>query len=473
MDGRLRRPRESILGMTLLLVMAGVAGPARASFGAPGVVFEQLALRPDDRILVLAPHPDDEVLGCAGVIQRALAMGLPVRVVFLTYGDNNQWSFAVYRRHPVIAPDAVRRMGMIRHDEALSAARALGLKPDQLVCLGYPDFGTLNIWTAHWGHEPAFESLLTRVRQVPYPNAYRSGAPYKGEEILGDLTALLRAFRPTKVFLSHPADHNDDHRALYLFTRVAVWNLREEIRPTLHPYLVHFRRWPIPPGYRPEVATRPPRALAGQMPWQRFPLTAKEAGTKLAAIRRHRTQFGYSANYLLSFVRAGELFGDFPVVRLDPGAELKTDELAESAGGEGEGPEELTDEEQASFVGVEWRAARREGDALILTIHLSRPLAKTVGLSLYACGYRADQPFENLPKIHLRFGALRHQILDQFVLLPRDSVAIERTSNTINVRVPLALLGHPEKVLTSARTYMGDVPLDWVSWRVLDLGSRR
>ena len=82
MDGRLRRPRESILGMTLLLVMAGVAGPARASFGAPGVVFEQLALRPDDRILVLAPHPDDEVLGCAGVIQRALAMGLPVRVVF-------------------------------------------------------------------------------------------------------------------------------------------------------------------------------------------------------------------------------------------------------------------------------------------------------------------------------------------------------------------------------------------------------
>ena len=46
-----------------------------------------VTLLPQDRVLVLAPHPDDEVIGCAGVIQRAVAMSLPLRVVFLTYGD--------------------------------------------------------------------------------------------------------------------------------------------------------------------------------------------------------------------------------------------------------------------------------------------------------------------------------------------------------------------------------------------------
>ncbi|MBP7829570.1 MAG: PIG-L family deacetylase [Kiritimatiellae bacterium] len=471
MDISFRRAREWFLGLAFLLTAAGAPGSGRASSAAPGPAFEPFVLQPDDRVLVLAPHPDDEVIGCAGIIQRSRAMGLPVRVVFLTYGDNNQWSFAVYRKHPVLEPEAVRQMGMIRHGEAVNAARAMGLEPDQLVFLGYPDFGTLHIWAEHWNREPAFESMLTRVRAVPYPNAYRPGAPYKGEEILADLTAVIRDFNPTRIFLSHPADQNCDHRSLYLFTRVALWNLEDELRPALHPYLVHFRRWPMPRGYRPEAAARPPRALAEAVPWRRFALTDGEAGTKLDAIHRHRTQFGYAAKYLLSFVRAGELFGDLPAARLGPGAELKTDE--EIDGKEEEAlPDQLTDEEQASFVGIEWRAVRREAGALALTVRLSRPLARTVGLSLYVFGYRKDQPFAGLPKLHVRFGALRHEILDQSAQLPPDSVTVERTGKTITVRVPLALLGDPGLVMTSARTYLGDVPLDWISWRVLDLRGR-
>src|SRR5262250_1622088 len=75
---------------------------------AAGALASPLDLGPADRLLVLAPHPDDELVGCGGMIQRALAAGAAVRVVFLTYGDGNEWSFTVYRRHPVVAPDAVR-----------------------------------------------------------------------------------------------------------------------------------------------------------------------------------------------------------------------------------------------------------------------------------------------------------------------------------------------------------------------------
>src|SRR5262245_47079726 len=72
-----------------------------------------LAIEDTDRILILAPHPDDEILGCGGIIQRAVARKQPLRVVFLTNGDFNERSFAVYRRHFVVEPRAVLQMGKI------------------------------------------------------------------------------------------------------------------------------------------------------------------------------------------------------------------------------------------------------------------------------------------------------------------------------------------------------------------------
>jgi LmbE family N-acetylglucosaminyl deacetylase len=189
---------------------------------AEAAAMPEINLKADDRVLILAPHPDDEVLGCAGIIQDAVKRNLPVRIVFLTYGDNNEWSFLVYRKRPVVLPGSLRKMGLVRRSEAIAAARELGLAPEQLTFLGYPDFGTLKIWYAYWGDRPPFRSMLTRVRQVPYANAFRPGAAYRGHEILRDLTSVIREFRPTKIFVSHPADHNGDHRALYLFTRIAL-----------------------------------------------------------------------------------------------------------------------------------------------------------------------------------------------------------------------------------------------------------
>ena len=49
-----------------------------------------------DRVLILAPHPDDEAIGCAGVIQQAVSSGAQVRIAYLTNGDHNQVAFMVY-----------------------------------------------------------------------------------------------------------------------------------------------------------------------------------------------------------------------------------------------------------------------------------------------------------------------------------------------------------------------------------------
>ena len=455
------------LGVCLLFVMHQRQKKADESFS-----WDEMTLTQGDRILILAPHPDDETLGCGGVIQQAKKIGLPLRVVFLTYGDNNQWSFLVYRKRPVLSSHTAQRMGLVRYHEALGAAQTLGLKPEDLTFLGYPDFGTLEIWDAHWGDRPPFRGILTRVTAVPYENAFRPGAPYKGEEVLQDLKTVLRQFRPTKVFVSHPADHNPDHRALYLFTRVALWDLEPEMKPKLYPYLIHFERWPKPKGYRPAKMLEPPLFFRGEIPWKMCHLSEEESFRKQSALREHKTQYSYSAKYLLSFVRPNELFGDFPPIALRTvSSEISllpdgTEDLEETS-------EELTDRERAAFVGFEERFVKLDGNDLVLSIKFSRPLAEAVGASVHVFGYRPDRPFADMPKLRIQFGAIGHEVYDQNRKLSQNILQVSRTSRELTIRVSLQLLGNPEKILTSAQTYLGDVPLDWLSWRILELSPVR
>lgn len=430
----------------------------------------QVVLSPEDRILIFAAHPDDEVLGCSGVIQEAMRKRIPVKIVFFTHGDSNEWSFFVYRKWPVLMPKAVQQMGLVRYDEAIASTKLFGLSPDQLVFLGYPDFKTLNIWYSHWGARPPLEGVLTHSRTVPYVNAYRPGAAHKGEEILKDLASIIDNFRPTKVFLSHPADYNADHRALYLFVRVALWNSGISQQVQLYPYLIHYPQWPNPKGYHPKSSWYPPKDLKNEIVWRTFPLTPEMFKNKYYALKKHRSQYIATKKYLLSFIKQNELFGDFNEVVLNS----DTENVALSAHSADSGalaiPEELIDKERASFIGVEKRTVRLEKDHLIMKIRLTRPLGKEVDFSLYLFGYRHDVPFERMPKLQIKCGEFSTKVLDQDKRLDHAEVLIERKAREITVKVPLSLLGDPQRILTSVHTYfLGTVPLDWVSWRILTI----
>ena len=45
------------------------------------------SIEPKESLLIIAPHPDDEVIGCAGLIQRSLNKGNDVYVIILTGGE--------------------------------------------------------------------------------------------------------------------------------------------------------------------------------------------------------------------------------------------------------------------------------------------------------------------------------------------------------------------------------------------------
>ncbi len=80
--------------------------------------------------LILAPHPDDETLGAAGLIAALAARGHPAWVAFLTDGSAS---------HPG-APDwPPRRIARRRADEARLALRALGAPAGHTLHLGWRD----------------------------------------------------------------------------------------------------------------------------------------------------------------------------------------------------------------------------------------------------------------------------------------------------------------------------------------------
>ena len=454
-----------------LLALAGLCVFSAGGYCQDKVsTFSPLTLETTDRVLILAPHPDDEILACGGIIQQAVKLGLPLRIVFFTYGDSNQWSFLVYRKHLVFFPQAVQNMGLIRHDEDVSAAAALGVSGQQLVFLGYPDFGTLDIWRKHWGNAPSYTSILARATAVPYKSAMHPGALYKGEAVLADLKTILNEFKPTKIFLSHPADHNMDHRALYLFTVVAVWDLGLDKQVVLYPYLIHYKGWPLPRGRHPDQKLLPPVFFDGKIDWQVNALTPEQVDRKNAALKKHKTQFESSASYLEAFVRANELFGDFPTVIPQEAGRFEDEARLESEGQ----LDELSDEERLAFVGIKKYSLRLENDRVVFSINLTGKLGKAAGLSLYLFGYRNDIPFAQMPKIHAQFGALFHHVYDQTskVVLGQAGIEVFHKDQEMSVSVPLRFLGDPSRILISANTYLGNVPLDLISWRIFQLPEK-
>lgn len=80
--------------------------------------------------LILAPHPDDESLGCGGLIAEACAQGLGPYVLVVTDGTGS---------HPNSRAYPAPRLRALREAEARAAVAALGLPPDRIGFLGLRD----------------------------------------------------------------------------------------------------------------------------------------------------------------------------------------------------------------------------------------------------------------------------------------------------------------------------------------------
>lgn len=120
--------------------------------------------------LVVAPHPDDETIGCGAAIARKRAAGTPVDVVVVTDGRHSHAS-------PLVSPS---RLAELREGESRAACDLLGVASGSVRFLGYEE-GTL--WRCL-------------------------------DQLTASLAALIETVRPDEILVTSEHDWHDDHRAV-------------------------------------------------------------------------------------------------------------------------------------------------------------------------------------------------------------------------------------------------------------------
>jgi LmbE family N-acetylglucosaminyl deacetylase len=133
-------------------------------------------------VLVIAPHPDDEAIGCGGAVLLHSQRGDRVAVAFLTSGELGLKSLP--------PAEAI----CVRESEAAAAAQVLGI---EAYFLRLPD----------WGCE---DQIVQGAAQ---------------------LASQLSRYRPAVVYVPHPADNHPDHRAALPMLQAALnGNAAPEVR---------------------------------------------------------------------------------------------------------------------------------------------------------------------------------------------------------------------------------------------------
>ncbi len=154
--------------------------------------------------LVVAPHPDDETLGCGGTVALLARSKVRLFVAFITDGGASHPSHALY------TPGMIAE---IRKAEAKSAAAILGLEPDRLFFLDAKD-GTL------------------------------AGLHGKGKALIAARVAdMILETKPDAILLPCRRDGSSEHDAAFLIVADAL--ARAGLRPRLLEFPIWARRNPL------------------------------------------------------------------------------------------------------------------------------------------------------------------------------------------------------------------------------------
>lgn len=122
-----------------------------------------------ERVLFIAPHPDDEVLGCGGTIAKFAAAAHEVHIAYLSSGEQGSRD----------VPAA--ELGVLREREARAAMSVLGVDHEHLTFLRIGD-GQIS----------------------PYDRGQADA-----------VIRLLRQVRPALLYLPHGEDGSFDHQAAH------------------------------------------------------------------------------------------------------------------------------------------------------------------------------------------------------------------------------------------------------------------
>lgn len=225
----------------------------------------------NERLLVVAAHPDDETLGCGGSIARFCDAGAAVRVVCLAEGTSVRFSRA--ERQGAAAAKALA-------EREANARTALGL-------LGVP------VAEQFFDHRTCCE--LDTLPQT---------------DLVTAIERHLRDFRPTRLFTHAAADTNVDHRMVH-------WAALTAARP-LWPGLTEIAAFEIPSStdWNPTAPFAPTMFIDIAGTWQRKLAAATAYAAEMPPPPHSRSLVNLEALARVRGAQAGVTFAEgFQLIR--------------------------------------------------------------------------------------------------------------------------------------------------------------
>lgn len=275
-------------------------------------------IKSSDRILVFAPHPDDESLGAGGLIARAVEKNATVMVVMVTDGSSSHTTSGYSNLKAHINVTGNISLPELRHTETLNALKNLGVSEKNVVFLGYPDVGLGPLFEIYWDYNNTYKSAndFNKLNYSSYSFSYEKNAPYAGANVVKNMQTIIRDFKPTIVVYPDDGDDHPDHWATSAFVRYSLMGIN--FNGTEYTYLVHKGLdWPTPAMYLPNGRLNPPSGLLStDAHWTYFNLNNSEVNQKEKAILSHKSQVGINSSYFKSFIRTNDLFGVYPDIQI-------------------------------------------------------------------------------------------------------------------------------------------------------------
>jgi LmbE family N-acetylglucosaminyl deacetylase len=282
---------------------------------------QELNIPPNIRLMLFSPHPDDETISSGGLIQRVLAKGGSVRVVFMTNGDGYLDGIKCeLKDHQQASAHDFIEYGNRRQNEAIHALTALGLEPSDAIFFSFPDGGIDDLWEGNWSISRPYTSPFTKLDHPTYKDSFSRWVKYAGTDLEKQIITTIRDFKPDWIVMPDPRDEHPDHYTTGIFVMDAMRELREardsSVTDTqLFSYLVHFMDYPSTPAWLTEVnkvgigGGPIYSGLLSETQWFSLPISSPELAVKRRAIMAHASQFEPLGSFLQGFLIRYEMFG--------------------------------------------------------------------------------------------------------------------------------------------------------------------